>query len=206
LLVSNIDDFNRDQIHEFSKTINQTAHRTYDLLEELLLWSKAMSGKLPFKIERLNSKDECTDVILKLRPNADQKNISINITTSHDIFLNGDKNMTRTILRNLISNAIKFSRPDGIINISAQSIENHVLIGISDNGVGIKKEDLSKLWDPLKPFTTQGTDGEAGTGLGLLICKEFVEKHAGKIWVESEAGKGSDFNFTLPIARVDIEN
>jgi len=206
LLVTNVDDLNKNQIHDFAKTINQTAHRTYNLLEELLLWSKTMSGKLPFKPERLSFNNECNDVILKLKANADHKNISINISSVQDIFLNADKNMIKTILRNLISNAIKFSKPDGIINISAQSIETHVMISVSDNGVGIKKEDLSKLWDPLKPFTSKGTDGEAGSGLGLLICKEFVEKHTGKIWVESEVEKGSDFNFTLPITHINYEN
>ena len=205
LLVTDIDDLNRNQIHDFAKTINQTAHRTYNLLEELLLWSKTMSGKLPFKPEKLNLKNEFDDVILKLRANADRKNISVNISPIQDIYLNADKNMIRTVLRNLISNAIKFTNPDGIINISAKSFDNHLLISVSDNGVGIKKENLSKLWDPLKPFTSQGTDGEAGSGLGLLICKEFVEKHAGKIWVESEVAKGSDFSFTIPITQDNHE-
>ena len=206
LLATNIDGLNKNQIHDFALSINQTAHRTYNLLEELLLWSKTMSGKLPYKPERLNFKDECDDVILKLKANADHKNISINISSAQDIFIDADKNMIKTILRNLISNAIKFSKPYGIINISAQNFETHVMISISDNGIGIKKENLSKLWDPLKPFTSQGTDGEVGSGLGLLICKEFVEKHTGKIWVESEVEKGSDFNFTLPITHISYEN
>lgn len=206
MLMLNIDELDLPQIHDFAKAINLTLHRTYNLLEELLLWSKSMSGKLPFKPEKLNFLEEYGNVILKLQANADQKNISINVSANQNIFLTSDKNMIRTILRNLISNAIKYSKKASLINISAENIKDSVLITVSDNGVGIKKEDLLKLWDSMNPLTTYGTNNEIGTGLGLLICKEFVERHGGKIWVESEVGKGSDFKFTLPLVKITSEN
>jgi PAS domain S-box-containing protein len=202
LLIENINKYHRSQIHDFIKTINQTAHRTYNLLEEILLWSKALSGKLPFEPEKLNFHEEFNDVILKMQSNVEQKTISLNVTANPDMYFTADKNMIRTILRNLVSNAIKFSRPEGKITISAEKNEDSVLISVSDNGVGIKEEDRIKLWDSTKPFTTHGTNNETGSGLGLIICKELVEKHKGKIWVESEVGKGSNFYITLPDAEI----
>jgi two-component system sensor histidine kinase/response regulator len=107
--------------------------------------------------------------------------------------------MLKTVLRNLVSNAIKFTNNGGAINITAEENPGNVTISVSDNGIGIKPNSLSKLFDISQIITTTGTAKETGTGLGLLLCKEFVEKHGGKIWVESEEGKGSDFKFTLPI-------
>jgi signal transduction histidine kinase len=107
--------------------------------------------------------------------------------------------MLKIVLRNLVSNAIKFTDKNGAINISAEENSGNVIISVSDNGVGITPDNLAKLFDISEVITTKGTEKETGTGLGLLLCNEFVEKHGGKIWVESEVGKGSDFKFTLPI-------
>ena len=104
----------------------------------------------------------------------------------------------RIILRNLISNAIKFSHPGGEIFVSAEQNPNEILVSVKDGGVGITREDMTKLFRIDTNHTTLGTNREKGTGLGLLLCKEFIEKHGGKIWVESEEGKGSTFYFTLP--------
>jgi two-component system sensor histidine kinase/response regulator len=101
-------------------------------------------------------------------------------------------------LRNLVSNAIKFTNKGGIIKISAERNSGYATISVSDNGIGIKPGNLSKLFDITEVITTRGTGDETGTGLGLLLCKGFVEKHGGTIWVESESGKGSVFKFTLP--------
>jgi signal transduction histidine kinase len=107
--------------------------------------------------------------------------------------------MLKTVLRNLVSNAIKFTNNGGTININAEENSGNVTISVSDNGIGIKPDDLKKLFNISEFITTTGTAEETGTGFGLLLCKEFVDKHQGKIWVESELGKGSDFKFTLPI-------
>jgi signal transduction histidine kinase len=109
-----------------------------------------------------------------------------------------DKAMINTVLRNIISNAIKFTHPNGQIVISAEKRPDELIISISDNGIGIKKEAIGKLFRIDENQTTLGTQNEKGTGLGLIICKEFIEKHGGKIWVESAVGKGSTFYFTLP--------
>jgi signal transduction histidine kinase len=107
--------------------------------------------------------------------------------------------MLKTILLNLISNAIKFTNSYGKITINAEQNSEIVIISVSDNGIGIPSDNLAKLIDISEVLTTKGTAGEPGTGLGLLLCKEFAEKHGGKIWVESEAGKGSVFKFSLPL-------
>jgi len=132
-------------------------------------------------------------------------NKSIKLTTQipSTIFVVADKDMLSTIIRNLISNAIKFTPKGGEIEIKTNFItsdnQKFVEIIIKDSGVGISKEIQTKLFDISENISTKGTDNEAGTGLGLILCKEFVEKHGGAIWVESEEGKGSEFKFTLPL-------
>jgi len=106
--------------------------------------------------------------------------------------------MLKTIFRNLISNAIKFSNSNGTINVSATIVQNQIEVTVSDNGIGMNDETKNKLFSMGTKVTRTGTAGETGTGLGLILCKEFVEKHGGKIWVESELDKGSNFKFTLP--------
>jgi signal transduction histidine kinase len=135
-----------------------------------------------------------------LNPNAEAKNITISYMTTDCINIFADKDMLLTVLRNLVSNAIKFTNKNGTINIYAEENSENVTISVSDNGIGISSDKLSKLFDISEVLTIKGTAGESGTGLGLLLCKEFVEKHSGKIWIESEVGKGSDFKFTLPIS------
>ena len=109
--------------------------------------------------------------------------------------------MIKTVLRNLVSNALKFTKPEGRVKIETKSIGNNVLFEVSDTGLGIESKHLSKLFRIDSNLSEIGTAGEKGTGLGLILCKEFVEKHGGKIWVESELGKGSNFKFTLPLAK-----
>ena len=107
--------------------------------------------------------------------------------------------MLKTILRNLLSNAIKFTRDGGRININAGQSDSSIIVSVADNGIGIKPENISRLFDISQVYTTPGTADEEGTGLGLLLCKEFVEKHGGAIWVKSEYGIGSEFKFSLPM-------
>jgi signal transduction histidine kinase len=114
--------------------------------------------------------------------------------------------MLKTILRNLVSNAIKFSHSGSKITINAEQDSENVIVSVSDNGVGIPHENLVKLFELSEMLTTKGTSNESGTGLGLLLCKEFVEKHQGNIWVESEVGKGSNFKFNFPVLCGTSEN
>jgi len=117
----------------------------------------------------------------------------------NEIVLTADENMLNTVLRNLISNAIKFTPKGGQVKVEVEVEDSQVIISVSDTGIGMKPETIEKLFKIETSFTTRGTENEKGTGLGLLLCKEFIEKHEGKIWVESEEGKGSTFSFSLPV-------
>ena len=162
------------------------------------MWARIQQGKIPFKPQNLSFRDICRDTLDVLNPNANVKGITINYSATDKINVFADIDMLKTVLRNLVSNSIKFTNNGGAIKISAKQTYSEITISVSDNGIGIESEDLTKLFDISQVLTTTGTAKETGTGLGLLLCKEFVEKHGGKIWVESEEGKGSDFKFTLP--------
>lgn len=199
LLLSNIRDFDVDEIEMQISIVNQTARSTYNLLNDLLLWSQSQSGKLPYEPEKLNFIDICNQVLEGKQNQLAAKNITINCFEIGSICLLSDKNMFKTILRNLISNAIKFTHKNGQIRVFAEIDQENAIITVADNGLGISIDNQKKLFDLTKLYSTEGTEKERGTGLGLLLCKEFVEKHGGKIWVESELGKGSSFKFTMPI-------
>jgi PAS domain S-box-containing protein len=188
-----------DEIEKLVNQINKSAQTSFKLLEDILMWARTQQGKIPFKPQILNFRDICMNILETLNPNANSKNITINYSAIDKINIFADIDMLKTVLRNLVSNAIKFTNKNGAINISAEENSGNVTISVSDNGIGIPPDNLVKLFDITQVLTTKGTAKETGTGLGLLLCKEFVEKHGGKIWVESEEGKGSDFKFTLPI-------
>jgi signal transduction histidine kinase len=163
------------------------------------MWARTQQGKIPHKPQILSFRDICINIFEILSPNANAKNITINYSAPDEINIFADIDMLKTVLRNLVSNAIKFTNNGGLININAVENSGNVTISVSDNGIGINPNNLAKLFDITEVITTKGTLKETGTGLGLLICKEFVEKHGGEIWVESEVGKGSEFRFTLPV-------
>ena len=198
LLVNNLRDFKLDEIERQLTIVNNATNSVYNLLEDILLWARSHSGKLPFEPREFNFKLCCDDVIEIVKQNAENKNITINIIEAEKIIVYADSNMLNTILRNLVSNAIKFTNKGGTISISAHRNNSNVTISVTDNGIGISPKILSNLFDITQVNSTTGTANEKGTGLGILLCKEFVEKHGGKIWVESELNKGSVFRFTLP--------
>lgn len=137
--------------------------------------------------------------------NAKAKQIRLTIQENDVSTVYADEQMLKTILRNLISNAIKFTHRNGEIHIRAVKDHSFTIITVTDNGVGIAHDQIDKIWDITQNYTTEGTANEKGSGLGLLLCKEFVEKHGGWIWVDSEPGKGSSFRFALPLQEVNIE-
>jgi len=199
LLIGNLRSFDIDEIENHLGLVNNSATKAFNLLEDILLWARSQSNNLNFEPKKLIFKPVCDKILEILNPNAQNKNISVNYTESEPITVFADTNMLNTILRNLISNAIKFTNDGGSVNISAQQTGSGTTITVSDNGVGIAPEMLQKLFDSKVAYSTTGTAREKGTGLGLLICKEFVNKHGGKIWVESQLNKGSEFKFTLPL-------
>ncbi len=180
------------------KSVNDSAERTFNLLENLLTWSHSQSGTIDFLPKKLNIKTLFSETMLELQGQANEKNIQVSDAISKNDLIYADKNMIATVLRNLISNAIKYTHTNGEINISAEHGESNVIISVTDTGVGIEKEKLRKIFDIGEISSTSGTENEKGTGLGLVLCKEFVEKHNGEIWVESEEGEGSKFIFSIP--------
>lgn len=198
LLVNNIRKYDLDKIENQLLIINHTLYRAYHLLEDLFLWSYAGSGKFQPALQTIVFREVCREMISSQKASADKKEIKINCIDTKKILIMADPTLFKTILRNLVSNAIKFTNNGGVINIRCDKKDNTAVITVSDNGIGIGMENQNKLWDISQKYTTPGTAGERGTGLGLTLCKELVEKHGGKIWVESELGKGSAFKFTLP--------
>jgi PAS domain S-box-containing protein len=200
VLIEDILKLNMAEIEEIANHINKSARITNKLLEDILMWARTQQGSIPFKPQNLSLSATCRNILEILNPSAYAKNITIYDSSADHIYVYADSDMLKTILLNLVSNAIKFTNSGGKITINAEHNSENATISVSDNGIGISSIDLTKLFDISEVLTTKGTAEETGTGLGLLICKEFVEKHQGKIWVESEEGRGSDFKFTLPVS------
>jgi signal transduction histidine kinase/CheY-like chemotaxis protein len=198
ILNENIQEFDVDEIKNMASEINITAQSTFNLLEDILMWARTQQGKIPFNPQQLSLTEICNNILETLNSNVNAKNITINYSAIENLNVYADEDMLKTVLRNLVSNAIKFTNNGGAIYINAKQTDSNTTISVSDNGVGISHDNKAKLFDVGQVLTTKGTAEETGTGLGLLLCKEFVEKHDGKIWVESEEGKGSEFKFTLP--------
>lgn len=200
VLSENINNLSKDEVEEFARNINTSAQGTYLLLEELLLWARVQTDHFPFTPKIINLSDLCNQAINDHKLIAHRKNISILNEIESNLNMKADELMVKTILRNLLSNAIKFTNKGGLIRITAGRSKNKIVVSVSDNGVGMTPIEVSDLFDISHVHSKSGTDNEKGTGLGLLLCKDLVEKHEGQIWAESSPGKGSQFSFTLPEA------
>lgn len=190
--------FDQPTLEMLIDNLHKSATVAFDLLKNLLEWARSQRDISKFEPKEINIDKMFDEVEALLKSSAASKEISIEHLPSCNISVFADENMLKTILRNLVTNAIKFSHKNGKIQLSAAGEKGEIKFRISDNGVGIDKEKLPYLFDPSKVETTLGTSFEKGTGLGLSLCKDFIEKHQGKIWAESEPGKGTDFIFTLP--------
>jgi len=164
----------------------------------LLEWSNLESGRMPFAPMSINCKSEIEKVISLLTPNAANKKIVLESDVKADDSAFADKKMLQMVLRNLISNAIKFSYEGGVVVISVSGNGTETVFAVKDSGVGMTEENRGRLFKTGEYLSTFGTKNEKGTGLGLVLCKEIVEKHNGQIWVESFPGKGSAFYFSIP--------
>jgi len=189
--------------------MQKTASSNYDLLENLLSWSGTKSGNLIYQPQKLNLDILVDSVFEHNEYNAQIKSIQLISEIDQKVYVLADDLMLHTVLRNLVSNAIKFTGEKGTVVVKSKKIsgkhkekknnfENIIEIMVSDNGVGIDHEVLPKIFTDDEFYSTKGTDNENGTGLGLKLCREFVEKHKGEIWVESVLNGGSDFIFTIP--------
>jgi len=201
ILADGYDTMEENEIREIITEAASSSKLAFDLMENLLQWSRIQTGKIPFEPERI----EIMPVLEKLESlfaqNLRNKEIKFIIDVDAQTAAFADVKMTETIFRNLISNAIKFTNINGSITVSAELLDNFVILKVSDTGVGIDSKDLPKLFRMDVSFTTKGTSKETGTGLGLILCKELAERQGGQIWVESRKNSGSTFFFKLPAAK-----
>ncbi|MFW5915843.1 MAG: sensor histidine kinase [Bacteroidota bacterium] len=197
-LYRNMDSMNKEETKEYCKTIYESSNNLYNLLENLLQWSRTQLGNLKLNPESLNINEVTEEIIDLLRINIEEKNIQVNNKINVGTTAYADRNVFGTIMRNLLSNAIKFTAENGRVALHATTESDHTLISVSDTGQGISKEHLDNLFRVKSNHYTKGNSNGQGTGLGLILCKELVEKSNGKIWAESTPGEGSTFKFTLP--------
>jgi len=198
LLVELVRQEDYNAIEEYADIIQQSSKRVMTLLSNLLDWARSQTGRMDFNPEEIKLSVLINEAVELSKDAALHKSISISTDIPDTITVFVDQSMISAVLRNLISNAIKFTHPKGSISIKADINPDHVIVSICDDGVGMSKDVLQKVFLINQGYSTKGTQNEQGTGLGLVICKEFIQKHRGKIWVESTLGQGSYFHFTIP--------
>jgi two-component system, sensor histidine kinase and response regulator len=194
------DRLTKEELGDKIGSIVEAIKRVFALFDNLLRWSRSQTGSISFIPESIQLSVLIDKVITLLDVELTNKNIRFISRIPESLYLFGDRNMLETVFRNLISNAIKFTFSKGEIIVFTESINNDATIVVRDSGTGISHEDIKKLFKIDENFKSKGTSNEMGSGLGLILCKEFIEKHGGQIWVESTPGKGSDFKFTIPVA------
>jgi two-component system sensor histidine kinase/response regulator len=206
ILAQNIEQYSREEIKEITEMLHQSSTNSYKLLENLLDWSQVQTGMIEY-----NPKKVVLNTLIKenveLNKNAAlHKNINLSFETTEHIEVQADKNMIDTIVRNLLTNAIKFTHKHGHITVKMEKYPQKAVISITDSGIGIPDNIKEKLFKINGKTSQRGTENESGSGLGLLLCSEFVKNHQGEIWAESEAGKGSTFKFSLPLDTLKNKN
>ena len=198
VLLEQIQEKNYDEIGKYAEIIRDSSQHALDLLTNLLQWARSQTGRMEFKPESVEIETIVNETIKLLNDFAQQKSITISYELPDNAPVLADKTMIGTVLRNLISNAVKFTEPGGKVVVSARRKKKGVMVTVCDNGVGMKKEAIDKLFKIKDTLSTPGTLEEKGTGLGLILCKEFIEKHGGKIGASSKPNQGSRFYFTIP--------
>ncbi len=188
---------NYSNLEKYCTHIHSAAQNTFQLLNNLLNWANMQSSGFEFNPEAISLNKLVNITATLLAPSIKEKNIQLELNLVPDVKVWADTFMLETILRNMLSNAIKYTDERGLIKIETVTRPDKILISVIDSGIGIHKENMAKLFDMDSKFSTKGTNNERGTGLGLVLCKEFVEKHGGVIMVESEVGKGTTFSFEL---------
>ncbi len=205
LLLDSYDDFKKDDVINYLKTFYQTSKQGYNLLDNLLKWSKSQTGTMEVEGEVIDFKDIVEENITLLNSQAKSKDIELVNNVPEEVFAFADLNMILTVVRNLLSNAIKFTNKGGKVEVSGSNYDKYVEISVKDNGIGISEEDLEKIFRIDIKYSTAGTANERGSGLGLVLCKEFIEKNLGTLKANSKPDEGSEFIFILPRAK-DVGN
>lgn len=202
LLNKDYDHFTETERRKFAFDIHQSTNNIFRLLQNLLEWSRSQTGRLNFSPEVVEYQKILDNSLNVLQSLAEQKNIRIHAENDPELKIFADPLMIETVLRNLINNAIKFSPEGGQIEVSAKFEDDQIRVSVKDSGIGISEEDTQNLFRIDSKVKRKGTNNEDGTGLGLILCQEFVTKHNGKIWVESTLGEGSEFIFSIPVKAV----
>jgi len=199
-------DMPKEKQIEYIGFIKDSAHNMFTLVNSLLDWTRLQTGRIDYVAERLDANTVVQNSVQMLGGVAIQKNIKLYSTIENEIYVHGDRNLLLQVFNNLLSNAIKFTNNDGEIFVTAEPIVDKKVIqfSVNDNGVGINDSDIKKLFSVDSKYTTNGTEGEKGSGLGLSLVKEIITKHGGEIYVESELGVGTSFIFTIPISSTKI--
>jgi signal transduction histidine kinase len=199
LLINYVNQLDRDNILNISMLLHGSAQQGYALLENLLEWSMTQTGKLEFFTQKMILNEVIKDTVSIFKTQATNKNIDLQCKINGILEAEFDKNLISSVVRNLLSNAIKFTPKNGKVLIQAHKVRDNIEISIKDSGIGIPENIGNNIFRIDVKYTREGTEQEKGTGLGLLLCREFIERHGGKIWVESKLGEGSEFKFTLPV-------
>ncbi|MCF6270959.1 MAG: tetratricopeptide repeat protein [Melioribacteraceae bacterium] len=198
MLHTDYESLTEDEIKESIASLYSVSRNVYSLLEGLLEWSRAQTGRMEYNPILFRLSEEAERVVKLLKENALVKGVSLSSELDETTLVYADRNMVSTILRNLVANGIKYTNEGNLVKILAEKRKNEVVITVYDHGIGMSQEEMDSLFRIDVHHTTLGTQGEEGTGVGLILCKELVNNNGGKIWVESELGKGSKFIFTLP--------
>ncbi len=198
LLMNNLDDYSKEEIKELTGSLEKTFENFQALLENLLTWSRLQQGVIDYFPQQVDLSIFAERTCSLLSPQAEQKNVGLRSHIEKPTVVYADMNMIDTVFRNLVTNALKFTHAGGSVTLSAVQDEQTVTVSVADTGVGIQEPHRSRLFRIDSRHQKPGTAGEKGTGLGLILCKEFIEKNDGVIWVESDVGKGTTFRFTLP--------
>ena len=198
LLKTSYNDLNEGERKDTINSIGKLIKNNFDLMENLLMWSKNQGNIIEFDPVNLNLSKIINNNISLFNNNINKKEITLTLDCLEDLQINADEQMLNSILRNLIFNSIKFTNAGGKIHISAKQIEQGIQIQISDNGTGMNEETISGLFNLVNKQTLKGTIGESGSGIGLILTKEFIDKHGGTITVESKINEGSRFTIIFP--------
>jgi PAS domain S-box-containing protein len=199
-----INEIRKKRYHEletYMDVIKDTSNNTLKLLENLLEWAYTQTDGIQYEPENMTINSIIHNVTKQSKNAADQKHITVKGNINDSIIIYADKNMITTVVRNLVSNAIKYTKDGGVIEIIAKQDNTDTHVTVKDNGIGIKPEKIKRLFKAEENVSTLGTNNETGTGLGLLLCYEFIKKHNGKIWVDSVVDRGTSFHFTIPVTQ-----
>ena len=197
MMIEDYEDFSDEEKIGYLKEMEKTSRSSYELLDNLLQWSRSQTGRIKYDPQKINFNtllNKNVDLICK---NSEMKDISIKVETDDPLYILADEDMITTVVRNLLTNALKFTERGGEIRIGAKEEDGYYCMYVADNGIGMSQDKVENIFLMDNINTSDGTEGEKGSGLGLVLCKEFIEKHQGKMWIESKEGKGTTFYYTL---------